>query len=110
MLLKNFPLITLQTFLTSKTSIFQVKNPNGYCINYEKVDIYNWDVPVPNGIEVRIEGNITDLEEIFDVSGDDGNEGNVVAGLEAENVWIDEKWNEDSVENKEDSKNTGLGK
>lgn len=110
MLLKNFSLLTLQAFLPSKTPIFQVKDPNQYCIYNEEVDVYNWDVPVPNCIEVRIEGNTANFEEIFDISWDNGNKRNVVAWLEAENVWIDEKRDEDCVEDEKDSEDASLGK
>lgn len=110
MLLKNFSLFVLQAFLAGEKSIFQVKDPDHYCIYYEEVDVYDWDVPVPNCIEIRIESNTGNIEEVFDISWDNGNKRNVVAWLEAKDVWIDEERDEDSVEDEKDSQYASLGK
>lgn len=98
MLLQDLALIILQRGLTSRALINQEEDPCHYGIDDKEVDVYDWNVFVPNRGEVRVEGKILNREEILDAWGDDGDEGDVVAGLEAENVGVDQQRDEDGVE------------
>ena len=64
--------------------------PYPHCIEYDIVGEDGGYVSVPDIGEAGIEWKVGHFEEIPNIWGDDGDKGDVAAGLEAEDISVDE--------------------
>ena len=88
--LKNFPLIILKPiFGDTAAPVEDVDQPDHNSVEDKIVGEERRYVSVPYGREGRVEAEIGHFQEIGNIGGDDGQEGDVAAGLETEYIGVD---------------------
>ena len=101
--LKNFSLVLLKLIFRDATATEKdVDKPDSYGIENEIVGEERRDVSIPNIGERWIEVELGYFEEVGNITGDDGNEGDIATGFESEDICIDEYRYHDGVESEED--------
>ena len=108
-LLEYSSLVVLELLLgDAAAAVEDVDKPDPEGIEDEIVGEEGGDIPVPDWGEGGVKVKLGHFEEVLYIAGDDGDEGYIAAGLEAEYIRIYKHWQDYTVEQEEDGEYAGL--